>query len=114
MRRTKAAQAERREYWRKLIALQEQSRQPVRVFCKEHRVGENSFYAWRHRLERQPPVENPPMRFALVEPAGADHARPILEMLELTLATGECLRIAEGVDAVTLRTVLAVLREPHA
>ena len=114
MRRTKAAQAERREYWQKLIALQEQSQQPVRVFCKEHRVGENSFYAWRHRLERQPAQENHALRFALVEPAGGDRVQPAGERLELTLTTGERLRIGAGTDAATLRTVLAVLREPHA
>jgi len=94
MRRTKAAQAERREYWRKLIARQEQSEQPVRMFCKEHPMGENLFYAWRHRLERQLAQESPRMRFALVEPASVDHARSTGETLELTLATGERLRIA--------------------
>ena len=113
MRRTKAAQVERRQYWQKLIALQEQSEQPVRVFCKEHRVGENSFYAWRHRLERQPQPESPPLRFALVEPAGLQPSPPVSEALELTLATGERLRISAGIDATTLRTVLAVLREPR-
>jgi hypothetical protein len=51
------------------------------------------------------------VRFALVEtpgtaaPATTNHAA-----IELTLATGERLRISAGVDEATVRTVLAALR----
>jgi hypothetical protein len=69
-------------------------------------VNEHSFYNWRARLRRQEPV-----RFALVEPAG--NALPGTnggDAIELTLATGERLRIPAGADRQTLQTVLAILR----
>jgi hypothetical protein len=52
-----------------------------------------------------------PVKFALVETNGSVQARGAAE--ELTLATGERLRIEPGVDTTTLRTVLSVLREPR-
>jgi hypothetical protein len=51
------------------------------------------------------------VRFALVEPAGT--ASPHLsgdDALELTLTSGERLRIPAGADRQTLQTVLAILR----
>jgi hypothetical protein len=98
------AQEERRRFWRELIAEQEQSALSVRAFCQRHRTSEHSFYQWRKRL-----AEPVPMKFALVEtgaPAGA-------ASVEVTLASGERLRIAPGIDDATLRLVLNVLREPR-
>jgi transposase-like protein len=37
-------------YWRKQIALWQDSGLSVRAFCKEHGVVETSFYAWRREL----------------------------------------------------------------
>lgn len=92
---------ERREYWRKIVAEQEGSGLGVRAFCARTQVGEHSFYAWRGQLRRAEPV-----RFALVEP------RPerVAGCIEVTLASGEQLRIPHGADAVTVRLVLAALR----
>jgi hypothetical protein len=87
-----------------LIRQHEQSGAGVKVFCRDRNVSEPSFYSWRKRLAKSQPV-----RFALVETsgsAGKDHA-PV----ELILTSGDRLRIASGVDAATLRTVLSVLRE---
>jgi transposase-like protein len=96
------AQQERREFWRQLIAQQEQNGVTVRALC-QHGVSEYSFYQWRKRLAEQLPV-----KFALVEtnrsvPAGAG--------VEVILATGERLRIASGTDAATVRLALSILRE---
>jgi hypothetical protein len=75
-------------------------------FCKEQRLTEYSFYAWRKRLQKREPV-----RFALVD-RGAARQEPAMEAaLELVIATGERLRIGAGVDAAMLRTVLEVLRQ---
>ena len=77
---------------------------PVQGFCEQHGVSWHSFYQWRKRLAKKQPV-----RFALVETqqpndrCGAG--------LELWLSGGDRLHIAGGVDAETLRTVLAILRE---
>ncbi len=94
----------RGEVWRDLILQQKKSGLPVQTFCRQHGVSWHSFYQWRKRLARSQPV-----RFALVEPREAgqqDRAG-----LELWLSSGERLQIGSGVDASTLRTVLAVLRE---
>jgi hypothetical protein len=94
----------RREYWRQLIARQQQSGVSVRAFCQEHRTSEHSFYQWRKRLAQQLPV-----KFALVETVHG--ARMHAEAVEVMLSSGERLRILPGVDAATLRLVLSVLRE---
>jgi transposase-like protein len=93
----------RYKIWRKLISQHLQSDLSVKAFCQKHAVCEQSFYSWRKRLS-----EDQPARFALVEASGAASRTPFLE---LVLADGERLQIAPGVDAATLRTVLALLRE---
>jgi transposase-like protein len=90
---------EKREYWSKLIAEQEASGQTIRAFCKERGVAAQALYSWRKRLRKIEPVE-----FALLKTV--DSPAP----LELLLASGERLRIANSVDAATLRLVLDVLR----
>ena len=99
-------QEARLDYWRQLIAKQQQSGMPVRAFCQQHRTSEFSFYHWRKRLREQLP-----MKFALVE---THRAAPMtVAAVEVMLTTGERLRIAPGIDAATLRLVLSVLREPR-
>lgn len=99
-------QEERRQFWRKLIAQQEQSGLSVRAFSKQHRTSEHSFYQWRKRLAARLPV-----KFALVETNRS--APAAVAAVEVVLASGERLRIAPGIDAATLRLVLSVLREPR-
>jgi hypothetical protein len=53
---------ERTAHWRERIAEQERSAIPVKQFCKERGITEQSFYVWRKRLRKQEPA-----RFALVE-----------------------------------------------
>ena len=91
----------RRQQWRQRIAEQERSGLSARRFCREHGLGEHSFYWWRKRLGQQQPV-----RFALVDRGPAQQEAS----LELVLTGGERLRIGAGVDATTLRTVLETLR----
>jgi transposase-like protein len=99
-------QEERHQWWRQLVAQQEQSGLSVRAFCQQHRTNEPSFYQWRKRLAARLPV-----KFALVETGRNAPARGAA--VELTLPTGERLRIEPGVEAATLRVVLGVLREPR-
>lgn len=104
---TKAERGARRELWRQRVAQQKNSGQSVRVFCREHKLTEYSFYWWRRELSSS----EPPVRFALVETATpAVETRPSCETrLELVLGSGERLRIPP--DETTLRLVLKVLRE---
>jgi predicted ThiF/HesA family dinucleotide-utilizing enzyme len=90
---------EKREYWSKLIAEQEASGQTIRAFCKERGVADHSLHCWRERLRKIEPVP-----FALLKTVASTAP------LELLLAGGERLRIANGVDAATLRLVLEALR----
>ena len=90
---------EKREYWSKLIAEQEASGQTIRAFCKERGVADQALYSWRKRLRKIEPVQ-----FALLKTVAGTAT------LELLLAGGERLRIANGVDAATLRLVLDALR----
>src|SRR5216683_2800934 len=94
----------RREFWRRLIAQQQQSGISVRAFCQQQGTTEYSFYQWRKRLAQQLPV-----KFALVE--ASQQARMQAGAVEVILSSGERLRITRGVDAVTLRLVLGALRE---
>jgi hypothetical protein len=100
----KSAEA-RSEYWRARIAEQEHSGLSVGHFCREQKITEQSFYAWRKRL--RPPE---PVRFALLERGTAPREAVTEPTLELVLKTGERLRIGRGVDEAALRTVLAALR----
>lgn len=91
--------------WAERIATQQRSGVSVKQFCKERGLTEYSFYAWRKRLQERGPV-----RFALVERGARRQERTAEAVLELELATGERLRIGNGVDTATLRAVLDVLR----
>jgi transposase-like protein len=53
---------ERREFWRQLIAQQEQNGVSMRAFCQQQRISEHTFYQWHKRLGEQLPV-----KFALLE-----------------------------------------------
>lgn len=39
--------------WQKLIDQHAKSNLPVRAFCKQHSIGDQSFYQWRKRLQAQ-------------------------------------------------------------
>jgi hypothetical protein len=91
--------------WMELIRQQQQSGVSVSAFCRDRGFSDQAFYYWRKRLSGCEPV-----RFALVAAGAA--AKRDQTPIELLLATGDRLRIAPGADAVTLRTVLNILREP--
>jgi len=92
------------EFWRDLIHKQARSGQQVRAFCSTDSVTEQSFYGWKKRLSCEAPVS-----FALVATDGSGGKQDA--PLGLDLGCGQRLRIPCRVDAATLRTVLAVLRE---
>ena len=93
------------DQWAERIAAQQRSGVSVKQFCKEQGLTEYSFYAWRKRLQQTGAV-----RFALVDRSPRREERATEAVLELLLPSGERLRISPGVDAVTLRVVLDVLR----
>ena len=82
----------------------------MRVFCRERKFSEHSFYWWRRQLSG---AAEQPLRFALVETTTptSETPRPLqaATQLELVLNSGE--RLHMPADAATLRLVLGVLRE---
>lgn len=90
---------QKREHWSNLLSEQQASGETIRAFCRQRGIPEHSLYSWRKRLRQGNPVQ-----FALLKTV--DCGAP----LELLLANGERLRIANGVDGATLRLVLEALR----
>jgi transposase-like protein len=115
--RGQRADEQTRGQWQTLIAEAVRSGRSIRAFCRERGVTEGQFYAWRRRLngkvqgaaQRRAEGAVPAATFALVQEPGAN---PAPAGVELVWADGRRLRIGPGVDAATLRTVLAVL-EPE-
>ena len=103
----------KREQWRKLVAEAVRSGTSIREFCRQRRVTEAQFYAWRARLNgkthgaaRQRALRaGQEATFALVSDAPGELDAGI----ELVLADGRRLRIRRGVDESTLRTVLSAV-----
>jgi hypothetical protein len=103
----------KREQWRKLIAEAARCGTSIREFCRQRRVTEPQFYAWRARFNgklhgvarRRVQSAAKTATFALVSDApGALDAG-----IELVLADGRRVRIGRGVDEATLRTVLCTV-----
>jgi len=106
--------------WRTRIAEAARSGRSIRAFCREQGVTEGQFYAWRRRLNRQAQGRAPQRIRAAAEMTGATFALvheaaaiPESAGVELVWTDGRRLRIGPGVDAMTLRTVLAVLDSPR-
>ena len=111
--RRQMADSEKREQWRKLVAEAARSGTSIREFCRQRRVTEPQFYAWRARLNgkvhgvaRQRAVaEGKRATFALVSETPGELDAGI----ELVLGDGRRVRIRRGVDEATLRTVLSAV-----
>lgn len=107
------ADSEKREQWRKLVAEATRSGTSIREFCRQRRVTEAQFYAWRARLNGQ--AHGAARRRALATAKGAtfalvsDAPGELEAGIELMMADGRRIRIRRGVDEQTLRTVLAAV-----
>jgi hypothetical protein len=107
------ADAEKARHWQRTISEAARSGMSIREFCRRRRLRESQFYWWQRKLKagrdartvRRQGVGGKQASFALVsEEAGATDAG-----IELVLGDGRRLRIRQGVDEETLRSVLAAL-----
>jgi transposase len=89
-------QGARLDFWRQLIAKQQQSGMPVGAFCQQQRTSEYSFYHWRKRLAGQLP-----MKFALVETQRT--TAMTVAAVEVMLTTGD---VAAGVERIARATMI--------
>jgi transposase-like protein len=105
---------EKRRLWQRIVREAARSGLSIREFCRQRWIKESRFYWWQRRLQeerslgrRRPPQvpDSETARFALV----SDEPGALVAGLELVLANGRRLRISQGVDEATLRTVLASL-----
>ena len=115
-RRTRRRDTRKEEVWRQRMTQWNGSGLSVREFCRQWRLSEASFYAWRRELARRD------AQGSQAEPAQADTqaAGPRWEPVvvagswrtggvEATLPGGVQLRVAPGFDPQTLREVVEVL-----
>ena len=129
------AGGERRRFWRAAISRQRASGVSVRAFCRQERLAEPSFYAWRKRLARARGIRRTPsgarstaVGFAAVrvvddasQPAclpkntalSKNPIAPCASCVEIMLADGVRVRVPPGVDRKTLADVLAALSADH-
>jgi transposase len=104
-------------YWQRTISEAARSGMSIRAFCRERRLKESQFYWWQHKLRAgrragmtpRPSANGRPASFALV----SDEAEAREAGIELVLGDGRKLRIRQGVDEQTLRSILAALEQPR-
>jgi transposase-like protein len=107
----KQQRGNRAAFWREQVAEHERSGVTVREYCRRAGLNEHSFYNWRAQLERasaQRRTQPASVQFAVIEASKSVLTGPA--RIEITLPSGEQIRIAEGADAATLRLVLTALR----
>jgi hypothetical protein len=110
---SRKSDAEKARYWQRTISEAARSGMSIREFCRRRRLRESQFYWWQRKLKasreartvRRPGAGGSQASFALVsEEAGVTDAG-----IELVLGDGRRLRIRQGVEEETLRSVLAAL-----
>jgi hypothetical protein len=105
--------AEKERYWQRMIGEAARSGMSIREFCRQRKLKEPQFYWWQRRLKQtrkrgaieKRGLDKGQASFALV----SDEAGTADAGIELVLGSGRRLRINKGVDAETLRAVLAAL-----
>src|SRR5947199_3864805 len=102
----RARDEQKERQWRRWIARWQSSRLSVAAFCARHGLSPASFYAWRRALQQRDAQRTTFVPVRLVAEAAPTPASPV----EVVLG-GAVVRVAPGVDAATLRQVLALLRE---
>ena len=94
-------------HWRQHIRDWQDSGLRISAFCARRGLSQQSFYAWRHELQRRDSEKAlfVPIRLQNDDPAAAS------QTLEVLLAGSRRIRVPAGFDAATLRKLLAVLEE---
>lgn len=98
--------------WRARIKEQEQSGEPIRVFCERRGIERSGFYAWRRRFREEAAERG--SRFMPVEVVAAPQpvfiAPPVTDAgVEVVLKNGRRLRLARGFDREVLAVAVGVL-----
>jgi hypothetical protein len=105
--------AQKASYWQRTISEAARSGMSTRAFCRQRRLRESQFYWWQRKLRASRQAGTSPKAAGLAKPASfalvSDEAGETDAGIELVLGDGRKLRIRQGVEEETLRTVLAAL-----
>lgn len=102
------------EHWLRITHQQRCSGLSVAAFCRQNRVAESSFFAWRRRLAASARVAATPA-FVEVKAAATQAARPSSTLqdcggvIELSVSGDRRLRVTRGFDPQTLRELILLL-----
>ena len=91
-----------REQWLEWQVEQVSSGQSISNFCKQKQVSENSFYAWRRKLDAELKTSQPSTPFVPLSIVGG-------EQLEVDMPCGATIRVPS--DELSVRRILAILLE---
>jgi len=103
---------ERRQFWRMVIEIWQDSGMSISKFCKAEGLSEGTFYNWKKKLSPRPAQRNgqadsSPSAFIEVAMPQANQEAP----LEVLFSSGHTLRISPAADNKTLSDVISVLRQ---
>jgi hypothetical protein len=108
---------EKERYWQQVIREATRSGLSISEFCRQRKLRESQFYWWRRKLKDQRQKQTlrgkskskaktgDQKTFALV----SDNPGDLDAGIELVLSDGRRIRIGQGVDEETLRTVLSAV-----
>jgi len=99
------------QFWRMAIETWQASGLSVRQFCAGEGLSEPSFYSWRKKLtggDTQHDSQDKPEPLAFIEVA-MPQSNPAV--IELTLTSGNTMRVYTGADTTILSNVLSALRQ---
>ena len=93
-----------REKWQHIIEAQRISGQTVTAYCRDHAIGQASFFAWKRRLRSTAPATG------FIEVKAAPAMKPFLaDGIEVCLAGGRRLLVRPGFDRDLLAELIGVL-----
>ena len=107
---------DKERHWAKVIREAARSGMSIREFCSQRKLKESQFYRWQRKLRERrtertlrrrggQKAKGQAASFALV----SDQPGQLDAGIELVLAGGRRVRISQGVDEETLRTVLSAV-----
>jgi hypothetical protein len=120
---TRQPNLDKQQFWLDHIQRRQASGLSVRVYCVTHQLNETNFHSWRRTLAERgllPPAKAAP---APAQPADAPPSTPrfvpitlantntTASAIEFVCPDGLCVRVPAGIDANSLRQLLALLRE---
>ncbi len=113
-------------YWRRILDQWRRSGQSIRAFCRQQRLSEPLFYAWRRTIAQRDQARQPSGHRCLPQDIASPtdeqkpeappafvplHVLPATATLEVVLHPGCLVRVPTGFDPATLRQLLVVLHE---